>query len=495
MKLRQLIKSAALGLSGLALTCPVQADEPLLTNTTSFRIPFSVDGASSQTSGGYAVLFVSLNGGPMRQVQRVPANAGGFRFAAPSDGTYQFAVRMTDRTGTPLPSDGALRPELEVIVDTTAPELKLNAFDAGNGTAQIKWQCADSIDPGSLLLEYAEDANGQWKALAVAQTATGEAVVHSRPGTPLAIRGRVSDPAGNTGQVSQQIVLGARVNPATPSQVQPVVPTAPGSPVGPSPFGATRPTIPLTASQPGIQAARSATTAQPISNPVASPPSYPVMAQPASQTNAGRIVSNPVFNIAYQVEDIGPSGVSAVELYLTEDNGQQWFRYGEDTDQRSPVLVDVRGEGTYGFVIRVRNGVGFSDPPPQPGEVPEIVVTVDQTPPAVELAAPTVRSGASPAVLVQWNQMTQESVDYRLEFATSAAGPWTPLFDWQANRSGYEWPIQANVPPSVYFRLLARDAIGNIATAQSSQPTIIDLKRPRARMLSIQPAEPVGIGY
>jgi len=245
---------------------------------------------------------------------------------------------------------------------------------------------------------------------------------------------------------------------------------------------------------------QSTTPNQALANPVSAATAYPVVARPAASTSSvaggvGRTVSNPAFNIAYQVEDVGPSGVSSVDLYLTEDNGQQWFRYGEDSDLKSPVLVDVRGEGTFGFAIRVRNGVGFSDPPPQPGEAPEIVVTVDMTPPAVELAAPTVRPGSNPAVLVQWMQQTQETVDYRLEYATTVSGPWTPLFDWQANRSGYEWPIQPNVPSSVYFRLLARDAVGNISTAQSTQPTIIDLQRPRARMLSIQPAEPVSIGY
>ena len=50
------------------------------------------------------------------------------------------------------------------------------------------------------------------------------------------------------------------------------------------------------------------------------------------------------------------------------------------------------------------------------------------------------------------------------------------------------------MPASIYFRLLARDAAGNIGSAQTSQPVLIDLKRPKARMLGVQSASQ-NIGY
>jgi hypothetical protein len=60
-----------------------------------------------------------------------------------------------------------------------------------------------------------------------------------------------------------------------------------------------------------------------------------------------QLVNTHVFDVDYQVEDVGPSGVSAVELFVTENGGQQWFRYGNDTDLRSPFQVDAQGEGTF----------------------------------------------------------------------------------------------------------------------------------------------------
>ena len=51
------------------------------------------------------------------------ASSGGFQFNAPADGRYGFAVRLIDASGRPVGNDGRLQPEMEVIVDTVAPEL------------------------------------------------------------------------------------------------------------------------------------------------------------------------------------------------------------------------------------------------------------------------------------------------------------------------------------------------------------------------------------
>jgi hypothetical protein len=209
---------------------------------------------------------------------------------------------------------------------------------------------------------------------------------------------------------------------------------------------------------------------------------------------ASQLVADSVFNVAYAVEDIGPSGVSSVELFVTEDDGQQWFRYGNDTDLQSPMQVDVQGEGTFGFAIRVRNGVGFIDPPPQPGDRPEIVVTVDRTAPVVEIKMPQVHVSGTASVQLEWNVRDSQQTAVRLEWASSATGPWVPVFDWQADRGHYEWPVSPNMPHSIHFRLLARDEAGNIGSAQTAQPVLIDLKRPKARMLGVQ-AVSQNIGY
>ncbi|MEP3481807.1 MAG: hypothetical protein ABJZ55_21370 [Fuerstiella sp.] len=201
-------------------------------------------------------------------------------------------------------------------------------------------------------------------------------------------------------------------------------------------------------------------------------------------------LNNRLFDLAYEIDSVGPSGVGLVVLYVTEDNGRNWFRYGEDKDLKSPFKVDTRGEGTFGFAVRVHNGVGFSDPPPQPGEVPSVVVSVDQTPPALRLATPELATQGQGTIRLRWDVQEANPADeaVRLEYATAPEGPWSPVFDWQENPGGFEMPVDRSLPPALHFRLLARDQAGNVSTTQTAQPVLIDRKRPKARVLSVKPA-------
>lgn len=518
------------------------AAEPLLTNTTSFRIPFTIESTPGPSTEGYAVLFGARDGGRMQQLQRVPVREREFQFSAPSDGTWQFAIRMTDSAGRPDDTTGPLTPELEVIVDTIAPGLMLNLSDAGQGNVHVAWQATEEFVLASLNLQYAEGNDGRWKSLSVPLSASGETTIQSRPGTSVAVRAQLTDRAGNTGSVTREVILAnpapAPSIPANPPQggnrwnsLPGTSAPAIGTPVGPSPFpqlpasgnpqarpsgqpaggfpqASAVPQLPSPApaapfgspmtSQPLAASPVAATSGSPATQPwqmagqqavIAGTGHHPMGGQPAPQ-----LVSGHVFNVAYAVEDVGPSGVSSVELFVTEDNGRQWFRYGNDTDLQSPMQVDVQGEGTFGFAIRVRNGVGFIDPPPQPGDLPEIVVTVDRTPPTVEMQMPQVHVDGSASVRVGWNVLEAQPADVRLEWAAAPSGPWVPVFDWQQDQGRYSWPVSANMPQSMYFRLLARDAAGNIGSAQTAQPVLIDLKRPKARMLGVQSASQ-NIGY
>ncbi len=146
----------------------------------------------------------------------------------------------------------------------------------------------------------------------------------------------------------------------------------------------------------------------------------------ATPANPGesQVVNASVFDIDYSVEDVGPSGVSAVELFVTEDGGQNWFKYGTDADLKSPFTVDTMGEGTFGFAVRVRNGLGFSDTPPQPGQAPEITVTVDTSAPRIEFAQPTVKADGFATIQLQWRVGDQNpsTTPVRLEYAASPLG-------------------------------------------------------------------------
>ena len=525
MRLMKRFKRVTRGIAALALISAASAADPLTTNTPSFRIPFAVD-ASSTEKAGTAILFAGKDGGKLEVLQRVDARAGGFEFTAPSDGEYSFAVRMTNAAGELLGGSDPVDPELIVVVDQTPPTLNFQLAEAAPGEVTVSWKCSEAqVAPESLRLEYAEGSDGRWMPLEATSGATGQATIRSAPGNSVSVRAMITDLAGNRGSGSGQIVLAARTyqNADNPPAYRNggdsnglVVPGArQNQALGANPF--VNPVTPQPATQPGAYYAATApvqrgTQTDDYQQPVRHAPHLVAQSQPyptnyghysaasyapatapataaATATSGGQIVNNRIFEINYEVQDVGPSGVSTVKLFVTEDSGQSWFSYGDDVDMRSPFQVDTRGEGTFGFAVRVRNGLGFADPPPQPGERPAIVVTVDQTPPVANFPQPEIIANGQGRVRLKWNtaDSNPSAAPVRLEYAVSSSGPWTPVFDWQPDQGGYEMSIQAGMPNTVHYRLLVRDAAGNIATAQPPHPLMIDQHRPTVRLLSIQP--------
>ena len=532
---------AATSLTGPGLAF-VSAEEPLVTNVGQFQIPFDVETEPGQKAEGFAVLFGSQNGGAnWEQLQSVPASQDAFMFAAPRDGRYSFAIRMTDPQGNVTPPAKNTPAELDVVVDTVSPDLKLELFESAPGQILIHWTCTDaSANPETLAIEYADGTNGRWKPVTLDLVANGQAVIPAGQGSVIAVRGQISDAAGNRGEASTQLVLkGVSQAPSANTMAPPPMPVAIHSaPMGASPFGgpaqnrnasnvpasnvpasnvpasnvtAGHPAPPMNAafapaphnSVPAAGYSQATPTANfgggysapmnsQVSATVPAMPGLPGFHNPMNSPAASdeQLVNTHIFDVDYQVEDVGPSGVSAVELFVTENGGQQWFRYGNDTDLRSPFQVDAQGEGTFGFAVRVRNGLGFADAPPQPGQVPEIVVTVDEAAPAVELAQPSVRVDGFGTVQLAWRvtDLHPAPSPVRLEYSTTPNGPWTPVFDWQADQGGFDWSIRPGTPSSLYFRLLARDAAGNVGAAQTPQPVIVDLKKPVGRLLRVQAA-------
>ena len=213
---------------------------------------------------------------------------------------------------------------------------------------------------------------------------------------------------------------------------------------------------------------------------------------PPAGNSGHRKVKSHFFQIDYEVNDIGPSGVASVELFVTQNDGEKWYRYGVDEDRRSPFDVEVPDDGIYGFAMRVVSGAGLTDPPPQPGQKPDIVIEVDAAPPVVQLFPLKQGQGAhSNRILITW-----EAEDYKLaerpialSWSSDPKGPWKLITDWLPNTGEYVWTVPRGIPPRLYLRVVARDAVGNMARVDTPQPVLVDLARPSARIVNVESAD------
>ena len=476
------------------------ANQPIHTNKTRFRIPFKYDPAEMQRLGAREIrLYLSTDRGlQWKLAQTVDPRQRKFDFVAPADAEYWFAVRTLDGRGQLHPPGVTLEPGLKVVVDTSSPVLDVNLRQDEPGRVELTWSASDlNLDPTTLRLEYLQAGAANWQTVSVIPQAVGHTSWSAPQGGMVAVRGSVRDLAQNTHQAQAQV----KVDPA--NQAGP----RPGVPDFRQPIAAEGPED-LAASAAGPQTAQSADAAaaapwsHPAFQPVGDVPRrrpeilqgrYPRQEAPEPYTAAPpRVVNSRKFHINYQVDEVGPSGIAGVDLYITEDNGRRWYKYGSDSDAVSPFPVDVPREGKFGFALRARSGAGLSTDPPAPGEPPSLRVVVDQTPPALEFMG--VRPGNEPNRLtVTWKMQDDNPLPKPISLyaAPESGGPWAPLAEGLENTGSYSWTIDPELPGRLFLRLSARDLAGNEATTDIPEAIVFDSSRPRARIVDVKSVEKI----
>ncbi len=203
-----------------------------------------------------------------------------------------------------------------------------------------------------------------------------------------------------------------------------------------------------------------------------------------------RMVNSRLFELEYEVDSVGPSGIGRVELWGTRDGGKTWRSFVVDNDNRSPLLVNVDEEGIYGFHVVVANGAGLGGKPPTGGDLPDLWVGVDLTKPAARIIS--ARQGVDAEaghLIISW-QADDKMLAARpvaLSFGQSRTGPWLPIASGLENAGRYAWPIDNRTPPQFYLRLEVRDEAGNIGAHEMSEPITIDQSRPTIRVREVRP--------
>ncbi len=516
---------------------------PLMTATrqNAFTIPFRIDPPTTPAEQAVeAILNVSTDQGATWSISsRVPPEKGSFVFRAPHDGEYWFNIRTVDAQGLTRPS-GPIQPQLKVTVDTVAPRLDLSVLRGPAGEIVARWQAVDpNLKLSSFKLEYQVSSTGPWERVAVdappsamQHTHSGEATWWPTGGNgPVLVRAEISDTSGNPAVT--QAVAKAGSTPGTPTLARQASPTpATGPDASASADGwrtsvsdrtqwppdrtALDPLAPNRASQsprpapdqpsnlpvdayasgpapagfvpddrPPSAAAR--TTARPVSQsrPPAGNAALDFSVLPAAVRP--RMVASPAFELEYEIDSVGPSGVGKVELWGTRDGGRTWSDYAVDTDKRSPMPVAVDGEGIYGFRILVQSGTGFGGRPPMEGDLPDIWIGVDMTKPTCQITASQV-SPTGTELEIYW-EAADDAIDPRpvtLLFSESTSGPWTPIASGLENTGGYRWNLDSRVPARVFLRIEVRDEAGNIGSHVLADAVTLDRNRPQGKIRGVR---------
>lgn len=533
------------GLFGPSAASGATLPKPTYTNKTRFRIPFKFDSAALKRMNAREVqLHVSQNQGDTWDLAQVLTPDGGkFEYVAQTEGEYWFAVKTLDGQNQLRPPRGSYETGLIVIVDTTNPVFDLSLSQIDVGKVQARWRASDThLEIDTMRLEYLVPGSKDWALLDVAPRARGETSWVIKHTGIVSVRGIISDTAGNVANTKVQLEVDAENYPALKQRPVPQGKIAKNPAeednVGRAKVESSLSALPIP--EPDDEDADLRTNGRRTASSPQSSDKY-AMRQPQSRYDAGRsaipattvskgtrtatpdvdestgeslnelsdksgdasswdqsegshhkVVSSRRLQIGYKIDDVGPSGVGAVELFITNDNGRKWTKYGTDPDLKSPFDVEVPSDGEFGFAIRVRSGAGLSIDPPAAGERPSMVVAVDQTPPVVELLKIQPGEGTNGRrISIQWRATEDHPAEksVSLYYAASRSGPWELISGWREDQgSEYEWSAGSKVPDQFYIRVLIRDAAGNVGKAETPRPVVVDLARPTAQLLDVETA-------
>lgn len=534
---------------------PAPLPKAITTRQTAFTIPFRIQGAPQPAQEPVEVhLYVSTDrGANWRLHGRVDPQQGRFSFRAGGDGEYWFLMRTVDRSGQFRPQ-GDARPGLCVVVDTTPPKLHLEARAVEGGRLMARWSIEDaSPNADSLKIQYRTSPMQPWQSVAInpaGQTGgppragqmpscAGEAIWLTQGAADrVEIRAEAADMAGNPAVSHAQVDLGAVQAAMAGTASQPVA-----TPVSTRSPGRVQPTPPVESEWQSSQATFSTTGLPALGNPGMSRDSprmsrdmlpsdsaaaalqrdgngpqnagpvtiqlnpairkqYAAHAESASEQFGPaippgvrpRMVNSRVFELDYNVDTVGPSGIAKVELWGTRDGGRTWDSFNQDNDRRSPMVATVNEDGLYGFRVCVQNGVGLGNGPPQSGQAPDIWIGVDRAKPDVRILSAEQGSGElSGRVLIRWDtrDWVLSARPVSLYYAATMGGPWALIVGGLESAGQYNWLVEGRVPERIFLRAEARDEAGNLGIFETPQPVVLDKLRPSVHIREVRP---VGLG-
>jgi hypothetical protein len=527
---------------------PIYWQQPLL------FIPYQVNNQDPQAKdiAEVQLLFSRTGNNDWSVLQTAKPNVQGFSYHAPDDGQYWFALKHVDKDGKQL-GGTAIAPQLNLVIDTKQPQLSLSAANAGPDQLVIRYEATDANLQAQTLIVEVRSAGGPWANVSIGPPEISQpnrvsgSIRYSLPAgiSDIEIRGSIADATGQRGQavaavpiagpsltspnVAQNLPLASANDPfrstSKPIQEWPAsnqLPPAHPQAQAHSPLAQQSMTPVAQSPQPqpqqrglaysnvsgtpdhrrtpakfavdGAKAEPGANSAQ--DSPIALPPTGE-----AEWTSTGRNPDEPLlvnartFDVDYELQTVGSWGVAKVELWGTLDGGATWQSFGVDPDNRSPARITVPDSGTYGFRIAVEGANSAPASPPQSGQKPELVVTVDLDGPAAQLLGTQAGAGCqADQMLIRWMAKDDnlEPQPVGLFYSSRPNGPWSTIATGLENTGEFAWKIERHIPNHVFLKLEVRDTAGNATVQQTPQPIELNRPQPTGTLRNIRPVMGAG---
>lgn len=213
--------------------------------------------------------------------------------------------------------------------------------------------------------------------------------------------------------------------------------------------------------------------------------------QTTFQRDIQRLYSNSkAFSLDYHIDNDPDSPIAAVELWGTSDQGQTWSMWGQDPDRESPFDIEVEMEGLFGFRMVIVGTNGLASNRPRNGDNADAWIHVDVQSPQVKLVSALYGKGKeSGSMVIEYRADDDFFTDrpITLQYSQNPNGPWINIVSGARNNGRYVWAADPSLPPTIYLRIEAYDAAGNVSVNQLDLPVDVEGLAPRGRIQGFRP--------
>ena len=204
-----------------------------------------------------------------------------------------------------------------------------------------------------------------------------------------------------------------------------------------------------------------------------------------------RLYSNSkAFSLDYNIDNDPDAPISVVELWGTSDEGQTWQMWGQDPDRASPFDIEVETEGLFGFRMVIVGTNGLASNRPRNGDNADAWIHVDIEPPQAKIVSALYGKGKeSGSMIIEYSANDEFFPDrpITLSYSQTPTGPWSTIASGVRNNGRYVWPADPSLPTSIYLRIEAYDAAGNVCVNQLNLPIDVEGIAPRGRIQGFRP--------
>ena len=196
--------------------------------------------------------------------------------------------------------------------------------------------------------------------------------------------------------------------------------------------------------------------------------------------------------INFQLARDVPSGNAEVELWVTDDGGENWYKYGIFSADEGHVTFLAPSDGIYGFHLVGVGKSGITETRPAPGTKAEFECIVDTKPPEVFLLSPVGGESwrGKERQKIVW-KASDENLPLRpisLYYSTDGGTSWKALALRLENSSEHMWEVPWIAGDKFLVKVRVKDLAGNVSEATSRGFFAVDTSPPSVEATGVEGA-------